>query len=109
MATNTPSIMEMLSLLNNQAYCRRELAELSGLGKDTVARYVTLLYRRRLIRIAEWHREKTTLQHIAYFEWNQDCLPDKPKPAKLSSAERCKRYKAKKMRIKRMKERNLLA
>lgn len=74
---------------------------ITGLSDKTVTRWIKAFHARKLVRIEHYQRTPKGGggNYIAYFEWNPDRLPDARRLQNYSSAERSRRYRAKKKAI----------
>lgn len=96
MSSNTVAIIEMLVVLKEDCVCIKDIQEKTGLAPGTVIRYIKLLHRRKLIRIAEWRKYGLCHSWVPHYEWNPEDMRDVPKPRKMTAAERQARCRSKK-------------
>lgn len=97
---NAYSFTRMIELLMQGEVTKTEIIEQTGLHHATVGAYVRHMHKRRLLRIAEWRRDKRGRTWVPYFTLNPDGLRDDARPARSSSAERSATHRAKRRAIK---------
>ena len=85
-------IMSALERLGKLTYL--EAAQATGLSSNTIknARYMDILIKQKRIHIAAWRRNRAGPM-LAVYEAGQG--PAAPKPAPLSGAEKCRRFREK--------------
>lgn len=97
---NTYSFTLMLEMLMNGEVTKSEIIEQTGLHHATVGAYVRHMHSKRLLRIAEYRRDRVGRTWVPYFTLNTDGLPDARKPARTSSTIRSAVHREKKRAIK---------
>lgn len=105
MSSNTIGIVNMLEMLTHGCHSQQEIAEHTGLCKGTIIRYLKLLHKRGIVRIAEWHKDGSNRHWIMFWEWNPEHKKDAPKPKPKTRAEVQRGCKERK----RLREAGLLA
>ena len=81
---------ELCLLLNSGFYSQWELQQRIGVCNATMARFMGLLKRRKLIYVYNWLR--TSRATTAYWRWGYE-VPSAPKPKPQSAAYACKQYR----------------
>lgn len=85
---------EMIKLLHEGEYTKKQLQEKLDIANNTVQRWLEVLYRRKLIYIAKWYRAPRG-NPAAMWAYGYH-MEDVPKPKPLTPAQYTERYRAKK-------------
>lgn len=94
---NSMSFAKLTALLMEGAYGRIELAELTGLHRETVINYCKAMKREGLIHVCDWEQDRTGRWSIAILKLGKK--PDVPKPAPKASTIIKREYLARKRMI----------
>ena len=89
-STSATAFAELCLLLNQGYYNQQELQERIGVCNATMARFMVLLKRRKLIYIHVWIR--TGRSTTAYWAWGYNEI-SAPKPIPQTVAHACKEYR----------------
>lgn len=95
---NAERMAKMISLLMQDSYTIKQLAEEIDLGENVVREYVYALRNQkpRLVRVAEWVEGRAGIRPMWVAAYQIASGKDAPRPAKKSGAERCREYRLRK-------------
>lgn len=86
----------LLVLLHQGKYTFRELSEKTGLSAKTTNEYVRLLEYHHLVHIVDWVRDSPKHQWRAVYTYGYWRVNKSlSKPARITNAESCKKYRVK--------------
>ncbi len=89
----------MLELLMQGEVTKTEIIEQTGLHHATVGAYVRHMHRRRLLRVAEWRRDRRGYTWVPHYTLNPDGINDAPRPQPTPGSERSAAYRARRKAI----------
>ena len=95
---NAIAIAELMVALQHGCHSMVELADICGLTIGTVRNYLKQLHKRGAIHIVDWREDKRGARTLKVYELGIG--KDMPKPKRMSSAEACARWKAKRKQAK---------
>jgi DNA-binding IclR family transcriptional regulator len=81
----------MLAHLTEGAVSAQDLSELTGLHIETTREFLKEMHKRKLVHIAQWDVRLNRRIKLPMYKLGEGI--DKPRPARLPSAEVAKRYK----------------
>lgn len=79
-------------LLNEYHYTQKQLHEKTGIGKTTIARWLSTFHQKpkNLIYVYKYERSKTVGPYTAYWAWGY-MMPDAIRPPPISKKEKARR------------------
>lgn len=100
-------INKILAAVSHRSLSRKQLSEIAHLSDVHIKNYINYLIATNKIYISTWKLEQQGKQIRFWPYYHAGCKKSKPKPEKLSSSERSKRYREKlKKDVDRLEKRN---